>query len=411
MKSVVFVFIACSIYIPFQAQENNPDRVLEAIRTGATYAAEKLLDETGKSRCDYNMTEGRWHPYEEPWHTGQVINALLAAYEVTQYPGHLSAAQRAGDWWVTLEIVDHSQLTGMVRAIHGDDAGEVIVFATVTDGTPGLFRLWKVTGEKKYAEVPTRAGAWMLENMCDLEEGICYDNVDPVTGKVYKESSPFHADKNDVSLFDVSRPNTEGSLFLDMYRFNGEKKYLDAFLSLCNSLVEKQDEHGLWMRFMPNHPAQNAFHPRFNLWYAESLINAFEETGNQKYLVAAKKTVDRYLAAQRGDGTIFYKNYLNGEADPGSICGSAVAFTGLLMMRLGENGVQDDYTDRINLCARWLIRNQFQADHPDPNLAGAFLNIRKRNRKGKIWLVNRDVGTSFALRFLSKYYQHRFGKK
>ena len=53
------------------------------------------------------------------------------------------------------------------------------------------------------------------------------------------------------------------------------------------------------------------------------------------------------------------------------------------MMDLLEHGVSADYQERIDLCAQWLIRNQFSERHPDPNLSGAFLNLRVRNRKGK----------------------------
>jgi hypothetical protein len=49
--------------------------------------------------------------------------------------------------------------------------------------------------------------------------------------------------------------------------------------------------------------------------------------------------------------------------------------------------------------------NRFSEDHPDKNIAGATINLRTRRKKGKIWITNRDVGTSFALRFLTDYYQ------
>ena len=145
------------------------------------------------------------------------------------------------------------------------------------------------------------------------------------------------------------------------------------------------------MDFIPNHKEENSFHPRFNLWYAESLLEAFELTRERKYLTAAQRTIDRYIRAQRSDGTIYYKNYQDGSYDAGSICGSSVAFTGLLMMRLMELGVNQDYNAQIDLCAQWLYRNRFSEDHPDPNLAGAFINIRVRNRKGKKWIVLRET--------------------
>ena len=406
MKYITFLLLlllACTT----QAQLSK-DQVLNCIQSGGEYAVSSILDEEGKSRCDYNMTEGKWYPYEEPWHTGQIIYGLIEAYRSTGDAAFLTAAKHAADWWTNLEIKDHPRLKGMINAIHGDHAGEVIVFATVSDGTAGLFELWRETGEEKYARIPTQAGKWMLENMCDLDQGVCYDNVDPISGEVLTQNSPFHRGKENQTLFDVARPNTEGSLFLDMYRYTELDTYKDAFIILSNSVVEKQGEDGLWMDFIPNHKEENSFHPRFNLWYAESLLEAFELTRERKYLTAAQRTVDRYIRAQRSDGTIYYKNYQDGSYDAGSICGSSVAFTGLLMMRLMELGVNQDYHAQIDLCAQWLYRNRFSEDHPDPNLAGAFINIRVRNRKGKKWIVNRDVGTSFSLRFFAKYLTYKF---
>jgi hypothetical protein len=130
------------------AQGTGPskEQVLQAIRECARYATEVLIDENGKSRCDYSLLDGKWYDYEPPWHTGQLINGLVEAYKVTKGETYLAVAKKAGDWWIGLEIKDHPKLKGMVRAIHGDGI-DYIVCATVTDGTPGLFNLYRVTKE------------------------------------------------------------------------------------------------------------------------------------------------------------------------------------------------------------------------------------------------------------------------
>ena len=403
----LFIATVCNNEVIDTSRTIGIQEVKTILSEGGHYAAEIILDEEGKSKCDYNITEGKWYPYEEPWHTGQIIYGLLEAYRVTGQKELLEAAIKAGDWWASLEIMDHPKLKGMVRAVHGDHAGDVIVFATVSDGTAGLFKLHEVTQNEKYAKVPTQAGAWMLENMCDLDKGLCYDNVDPISGDVLKESSPFHRGKANQTMNDVSRPNNEGSLFLDMYEYTANEEYKNAFITLCNSVVSTQYDNGLWMDFIPNHKDQNTFHPRFNLWYAESLLYGYDLTGDKKYLVAAKKTVDRYADAQQKSSAIYYKNFLDGSYESGSICGSAVSFMGMLMIRLIDyDFAGEDYEDRINLCAEWLAKNRFGVDHPDPNLRGAFMNIRTRYRKGKHWIVNRDVGTSFGLRFFAAYHDY-----
>lgn len=402
----LFIFSFLNINQASFAQYDSLSKEIVSVLTEcADYSADILLDEEGKSRCDYNLIEGKWYAYEPPWHTGQVINGLVETYKITKNEKYLYHAKRAGDWWCGLLITDHPKLKGMINAVHGDGV-EDIVFATVTDGTPGLFNLYKVTGIKKYAEVPTGAGQWMLENMFLPEEGVFYDAIDAKTGEVKKENSPFWPDKKEQKLFDVSRPNNEGSLFKDMYEFTKDERYKKVFIELCESLIEKQDKYGLWMDFMPNHKEEGTYHPRFNLWYAESLLEGYDLTGDKRYLDAAKKTLITYQKAQRKEGTIFYKNYLDGSYNENSITGSAVAFAGILWIRLAKYGVGDEFKSNIKKSFDWIVKNRFSVDHPDENLRGAVINLRTRRKHGKIWMTQRDVGTSFALRFLAEYYNY-----
>ena len=389
------------------AARPSKEAVRRAIDECAAYAVNVLLDETGKSRCDYNLTRGEWYPYEEPWHTGQIVLGLLEAYKATGDERYLAGAVRGGEWWLTLEIKDDPRFEGMVGATHGDVIGnDQIVFATVSDGTPGIYELSRVTGDRRYAALATSSAAWMLEHMYYPEKGVCYDLADLKTGEVLKLDSPFHRNKPDQTLFDVSRPNTEGSLFKDAYEFGGDRRFRDAHILLCDALVGYQDEHGLWMRFMPNHASEGSYHPRFNLWYAESLLECYDLTGDRKYLEAAARTARTYAAAQRTDGTMFYDNYSNGRpSDKGSVCGSEVALAGILWMRLAGYGFEE-FVPHYERSAEWLVKNRFATDHPDPNLRGAVVNTRMRFRKGEMWMTQRDVGTSFGLRFLSIYYRN-----
>lgn len=387
------------------------EELTKAINETARYVSEVILDKEGKSRCDYNVTEGKWYEYEVPWHTGQAINALLAAYKETGNKSYLDAAKRGGNYWIGMEIKDNPKLKGMLNAPHGDVLGqEYVVFATISDGTPGIYELSRVTKDPKYARVATNAASWMLKNMYYPEQGVCYDNILIKTGEVLKEYSPFWKQKEqkDQKLFDVSRPNTEGSLFKDAFEFSGDAQFKDAFINLCNSLVEKQGPEGVWMQFMPNSAEAHTFHPRFSLWYAESLVEAFKLTGDRKYLESAAKTCRTFAKAQQKDGTIFYDNYTDGQKpDKGSATGSAVALAGIVWIELSKEGFKE-FDGNIEKSAVWLLKNRYAQDHPDPNLRGAVLETRTRFQKGKVWLTNRDIGTSFALRFLVDYMHFKY---
>lgn len=93
MKKHIILLSALLLTGTVKAQSPLPGKteILEAIEGCTTYATNVLLDESGKSRCDYNMVQGKWYPYEEPWHTGQIILGLLDAYEI---PNHLKHLQR-----------------------------------------------------------------------------------------------------------------------------------------------------------------------------------------------------------------------------------------------------------------------------------------------------------------------------
>ncbi|MFA7420109.1 MAG: hypothetical protein WCZ90_10530 [Melioribacteraceae bacterium] len=406
-KTIVVLLLSLPILINAQNDLKSKESLLKAIKETADCAAFVLLDDSGKSRCDYNLTEGKWYDYEPPWHTGQLIYALVDAYKITGNKKYLQRAAKAGDWWCSLQIKDHPKLKGMLKAIHGDGIDN-IVFATITDGTGGLFKLYDVTKNKKYAEVPTSAGEWMLNNMYVPEHKIFYDNVNPTSGEVMKTHSPFWPDKKEQTLYDVARPNNEGSLYRDMYLYTKNEKYKKVFVELCESLVEKQDEHGLWMQFMPNSIKDGTFHPRFNLWYAESLIDGYELTGEKKFLDAAVKTMRTYQKAMLKDGTFYYVNYLYGRYNENSVTGSATAFSGILWMRLLKLGAGEEFAQSLEKAAEWVVKNRFSASHPDKNLRGAVIDTRTRRKKGNIWLTQRDVGTAFGLRFLSDYYNYKY---
>ena len=249
---------------------------------------------------------------------------------------------------------------------------------------------------------------WLFDNMYNQKEGVCYDFFDLNKREVLKTNSPFHQGKENQTLDDLARPNTEGSAFVDAYKLTGDQKFLDAHIELCKSLVEKQDSNGLWMQYSPNSSQYSFFHPRFNIWYAESLLEAYDNTKDKKFLEAAVKTAKQFAKIQLKDGTIFYENFTNGtRSNNGSICGSAIAFAGILWMRLEKYGYPE-FKVNYEKSAHWIMRNRYPENYPNPNLRGAVFETQLRSKQGGIWFVHRDIGTSFGMRFLCHYYDLKY---
>ncbi len=385
-----------------RAQPVSPDSVRRALLWGSHYAAHTLLSPEGSSRCDYDLVSAQWEAYEPAWHTGQVIWGILEAARATGDTSTLSAARRAGEWWKTLEIRDHPFLKGYFNAIHGAEVGNLINFTTLADGAPGLFALTRATGDASYAEVATRAGHWAMEHLYIPKAGLMYDLIDPATGEILKDKSPHFPQNKTLSLTNVARPNTEGFLFADMYRHTGNSRYLQFFLTQCDTLLRYQWPNGLWMDFHPNKADVGRIHPRFNLWYAESLLVAYELTRDEKYRLAALRTARAVKPWMTREGVIYYTNYTDGRRETGSICGSAVAFAGLVWLKCRQTG-ETDFDEHIHRAARWLVQNQLPPHHPDPNLRGAFLETWQKHHHSRTHLFVRDIATAFALRFLAAY--------
>lgn len=409
MKKSLFPLLALALFscALFAQPADKKAKIIAALQAGGKNAATQILDAQGRAQGDYDLIRHQWYEYEAPWHTGQIINGLLAAYEITREKSFLAAARKAGDWWIGLEYKDHPRLKGMLRAIHGDHVGNIVVTATISDGTPGLFRLSRITGDRKYADVATRAGEWIRANLYIENEALIYDGVHPETGTVMKDKSPFESRNGgpQITLFDVARPNNEGYLFKDMFLHTKDERYKQVFLNLCDGLVRRQHANGFWMDFDPNDPKTGKIHPRFNLWNAESLLEGYELTKNPAYLEAALKTARATQKLQKKSGVMYSTNFVDGRSREDSIVGSAVSFAGILWLRLYRLGYQE-FKDNIELSLDWTLKNQFAPNHPDKTLAGAFFESRvKLQSDHSVQLIVRDVATAFGLRFLADYYQ------
>ena len=416
MKFIVLLLIAFITSATALSQKLQIDPLLkQKIKTSIQQASQNIvygiLDKQGKAKGDYNIFTGTWEEYEPAWHTGQAINALLDAYSITKNPLLLNTAIKSGNWWISLEIKNPLVLKGYLKAIHGAEIGNYINTTTIGDGTAGLFKLSKVTGNKKYAATATHSGDWMIKNLYLEKEALFYNLVDPISGKILKDSSPHaeHYSDSLIELTEVARPNVEGFPFKDMYVFTGKKIYKNVFLNLCNGLLRYQSENGLWMSFEPNDKNTGRIHPRFNVWNAEALIEAYYLTKEKKYLDAAVKCMRYMQKLQQKNGIIYYTNYTNGQFDDKSVCGSAVSFCGIVWLSLVQLGYSE-FEENVEKSLHWVLLTQIPATHPDKNIAGAYFETKyKMAKNGKTTLMARDISTEFGIRFLSAcyYYNHK----
>lgn len=403
----LYVALAALALAPFAtAEPNRGAEIRAAISDVGYYVADVLITPEGKGRADYDLMTGQWLEYEPHWHTGQQIWGLVEAWRITGDKRFLRAARRAGDWWVSTEFKAPHKLAGLVNAYHGDHIGPLINFTTISDGTPGLFALSRATGEARFADTATRSGAWLYVNTRvpdDIPDGagLFYNFIDPDTGAIIKDRSPTHKGVTNPSITQVARPNIEGFLFRDMCRHTGDQAWCDRFITQARAALARQDDNGLWMAFEPNNPETGDVHPRFNVWNAEALLEAYALTKDDAFLEGAVKTARFMAKVQRPDGAIYYNLKTDSTFRRDSITGSATAFAGILWLRLRDYGRGAEFETHIARAIEWTLTNRFPRTHPDPNLRGAVLETRVRVVDGKTRLAIRDIASAFALRFLA----------
>ena len=212
------------------------------------------------------------------------------------------------------------------------------------------------------------------------------------------------------------------------------KKLCDSFFEQANETIQRQDKYGLWMLWTPNDSSNNRFHPRFNVWYALSLLDAADflntssythkfYNGNngaliKLYVNASIRTAETYAFAQQESGTIYYwnqlvdidksKNKFKVVPEKNAPCGSGVAVSLSLWLRLYIKGYGDKSYSNIIKSVKWLIENQFSETHADLNLAGAYFEVGFRKiahwvSENTLDVVQRDLATNIGLQALSDY--------
>jgi hypothetical protein len=393
---------------PASASSDQQDRraaIRAALQSVGHYVANVLITPEGKGRADYDLMQGQWLEYEPHWHTGQQIWGLLEAWRITREPALMDAAKRGGNWWIGTEFQAPHPLAGLVNAYHGDHIGPLINFTTISDGTPGLFALTRATQDKRYADTATRSGRWLWANTAVPEsipggQGLFYNFIDPANGRIITDTSPTHRGVANPLITQTARPNMEGFLFKDMCLHTRETVWCERFLNQARAALARQDAKGLWMDFEPNNPQTGDVHPRFNIWNAEALLEAYALSGDRAFLEGAARTGRFMASVQRPDGAIYYNLKNDGTFRRDSITGSATAFSGILWMRLADYGVTG-FESNIARSLNWVLANRFPLDHPDPNLRGAVLETRVRVVDGATRIAIRDIASAFSLRFLA----------
>lgn len=93
----------------------------------------------------------------------------------------------------------------------------------------------------------------------------------------------------------------------DLYLQSQDKRYKKKFMQCCQWAIDNQEPSGAWDNFSFEYP-QNPYGAMAQGEAASLLIRGFKETGDKKYINAAKKAIDFMLLPLDRGGTSLYTN-------------------------------------------------------------------------------------------------------
>lgn len=139
-----------------------------------------------------------------------------------------------------------------------------------------------------------------------------YNNM---TEKVTMESQLLECDR----LPEIQAENGDNVIFpvavfqyalgaYDMYIQNGDDKFLTKFLQCVEWTYNNIQPDGSWNNFFFNYP-EHPFGAMAQGEGASLLIRGYKETGDEKYLAAAKSAIDFMLVPVGEGGTADYREY------------------------------------------------------------------------------------------------------
>lgn len=345
---------------------------------------------------DYDMAGRQWNIYESFWHTAQAVRALIAL-------GKTDCPETCGMMkYLAKRIINapgNPRISGAVCRVEGRRKGELAT-TTLTDGLPGLVDAYLVSSDPELYAALERSGNWLETCALDPVTGFCYSFMDGKTG-VPTLHPTYHG--SDHPEFANKRPEAEGASLLLLGRLLKRPELERAYKNILDYLAADQYPDGIWWNWSCNRRNPDLAHARYNLWHAHAMLDGYTAFGDEKYLLAARKTARFYRNAQQLDGVIPYAIAPNGKGIAQQICGSAIAMSALLWLRLLSMEYDEDLAEGVRLSAEFLLYTQFSMDFFDENLRGAFFESSVVAPNGGYSLVKvRDIATIFGLQFFAK---------
>jgi len=351
-------------------------------------------DVAGAMKTDYQPKRKQWWLFGTCWHTGQAIRALLKAYRLTDDNKYLESAVFAGEFLRRIQVMDQdSPLFGMLQSF--EDEPYLIQASTAIEALPGLYDLYRQTGDEKWKESFRLAAEWLADKSYD--GGGLFKDMFDVRRMQFMRGATHGKNVGDL------RPLIDGPTMYLAYKLLDDEKYLEIFREIADLLVQEQDCSGMWLKYHPSAQCWNGHaHPRVAFWWGQPMLKAYDAFNDEKYLSSALRAAQWYIDVQNKDGG-FYKSFdIYGNHDSFILCTSASPCSIIFWLDIYRRFGDQAYLGPILRSLEFTFKAQFTTEASDPNLHGAFFeNLLPPDGTDVIPIRVRDIATTFSIRALA----------
>jgi len=340
----------------------------------------------GAVKGEYSAARKEWSFFCPIWHTGQAVKALAEAYEATNEPKFLTAAQMGARFIIENQICDKSNADyGLIMAY--EDKPDQINTSALLECLDGLFFLDK----NQYSQNILSAAEWVASKAWLKGKGLVMDLYDPQK-KVFIEK-PYGGHEG--------RPLFEDGMLLKAFRMSDKKIFRDAFFEIADRLLQDEFPEGNWGNYTPCNRNTGSIHPRHAYWWGNPMFMAYEESGDRKYLDCALRSCRWYAKAQRADGGLIRGTYLDFSTDSFGHATSGIAAAMTMFCNAMKITKSDEFAQPLAKALDYCMTVQF-TNPADENLKGAILEkVLPPDGTDNSPYYIRDLGTIFYIQGIS----------
>ncbi|MFW6437904.1 MAG: pectate lyase, partial [Armatimonadota bacterium] len=187
-----------------------------------------------------------------------------------------------------------------------------------------------------------------------------------------------HIDRMErANLYETERPPVYAAAFLSAYRATGEERFRDLFIAVADLCVAmKQPEGGYardaWVKHVgaeATHADRMTYRNSRSLKAVQVVLNAYDLTGEQRYLDSAIETASFTLSAQHPEG-VWQSDYPAPERSYLELpmLNDQVTISSVRELMLLYGHIRDPrYLEAIRRTGQWFI--DWQLDEPTPGWA------------------------------------------